>query len=408
MELYLRFFPRMVLDYNASDLAKLLARSANQASADLAAIDHQLAKGRPFAMALSIRTALDLLLTCLAFQPGDEIVLSAVTVPGMSEIAHHHGLVVRIVDIDPDSLTVSVDDLARVINQRTKLVVIAPLFGGHGDLSDHARMCHKHNIVLVEDAAQAWDGEYTGSPEANVVLFSFGPAKTATALAGAVAVFQDKTIAADFARLEAALPAQPPGWLLFRVLKFGAVLLFRGPRRLGFITRCVAFIGRDPDIFIGSMAKGFAGPGLIARIRHRLPVAVRGLIAYKLGNHPGALARKARARKFLDMIDPGLPVPGRAVIGTSFWLLPVCVAEPSRLVAELRVRGYDASRGASSLAAIIDDQTAQPGLKARQMMESLVYVPLTRYTGEKQLCEMAGIINKHAQPAETTGDQMAV
>ncbi|MBC7284244.1 aminotransferase class V-fold PLP-dependent enzyme [Hoeflea sp.] len=403
----MNLFPRMVLDYGASDLARLLARGGHDAAADLAAIDRELARGRPFAMALSVRTSLDLLLSCLSVQPGDEIILSAVTVPGMAEIAHHHGLVVRVVDIDPDSLTVSADDLRALVNERTRVAVLAPLFGSHGDLSEHALVCRERKVVLVEDAAQAWDGEYRGSMDADVVFFSFGPAKTATALAGAVVVFRDQDMARRFARMQAELPAQSAGWLFYRVAKFGAVLLFRGPRRLGFIARLAALTGRDPDIFIGSMAKGFAGQGLIARIRHRLPEAVRSLIAHKLRTHPGAAQRKARARQFIAMIDPGLTVPGRANPSTSYWLLPVCVADPSRLVGALRARGYDASRGASSLAAIIDDRTGRPCTKAQQMMDSLVYVPLTRYTGEDEMRQMAKIIKRHARAVGTVGEEIA-
>lgn len=400
-------FPRMVLDYDVMDLARLLRPGHGDASADLAAVDRALAEGRPFAMALSVRTGLDLLLSCLSFEPGDEIVLSAVTVPGMAEVARHHGLVVRVVDIDTNSLSISTDELRSVINARTRIVVAAPLFGSHGDLAEHARICRERNILLVEDAAQAWDGDYRGSRDADVVFFSFGPAKTATALAGAVAIFRDADLAGKFAGREAALPQPSITWLPFRVIKFAAVLAFRGPLRLGLVTRAVALLGRDPDLFVGSMAKGFAGPGLMARIRHRLPAPVRRLIAYKLATHAGVSERKARARRFIAMLDPALMVPGQSAAGASFWLLPVCVTEPLKLVGELRSQGFDASRGASNLAAILDDSTARPGVRAKQMMDSLVYVPVTRYTGPEECRRMADVINRHGRPAQSGAAEIA-
>ena len=53
-------------------------------------------------------------------------------------------------------------------------------------LQPFAEKAQEHGLLLWEDCAQAFDGRYAGHPEADAVMFSFGPIKTATALGGVI------------------------------------------------------------------------------------------------------------------------------------------------------------------------------------------------------------------------------
>jgi dTDP-4-amino-4,6-dideoxygalactose transaminase len=389
-------YPRMVLDFGAGDLFRLAFLSGRE-TLDMAAIDRRLAGGRPFAVALSVRTAFDLLLTELGIQPDDEIVLSAINIRGMVSIAHDHGLKVRVADIDPATLAVPPEEVERLLTGRTRLVVVAPTFGARHDLSEIAAICRARSIPLVEDAAQTWEGSYRGSPDADVVLFSFGPAKTATALGGAVALFRDPQAAERFRRAERDLPPTPALWLPWRIAKFAVFRLFLRPTLMGVVDRLGRLLGIDTDAAFSGAARSFPQSKPMAAIRRRLPARMRHLMAHKLAVHPGAEARRRRALEFAGLLEKPDAVPGAACPDNSFWLTAVTAAGPEALVEALRAAGFDASRKASNIAALADDETGPPP-RAAAMMASLVYLPLTRYTGPGELARIAAIVNRNAAP----------
>ena len=70
-------------------------------------------------------------------------------------------------------------------------MLIAHLFGTRLPLQRFAEKAQDHGLLLWEDCAQAFDGRYAGHPEADAVMFSFGPIKTATSLGGALLRLRD-------------------------------------------------------------------------------------------------------------------------------------------------------------------------------------------------------------------------
>ncbi|NUO78178.1 MAG: hypothetical protein HOQ32_19485, partial [Lysobacter sp.] len=73
--------------------------------------------------------------------------------------------------------------------------------------------------------------------------------------------------------------------------------------------------------------------------------------------------------------------PGQAVAGSGHWVLPVLSADPPRLIAGLLARGFDATRGASSLYAVPGD--AAPGAgDLRRVMDAVVYLPAPEGEGD--------------------------
>lgn len=386
-------YPRMVLDFGAGDLLRL-AFLRGEEKADLAAIDRRVAVGRPFAVALSVRTAFDLFLSTLAIRPGDEIVLSAVNIRGMAGVARHHGLKVRVADIDPATLAVPDAEIGRLVSERTRAVVVAPTFGTRHDLSGISAICRARGVPLIEDAAQAWDGAYRGSPDADIVLFSFGPAKTASALGGAVAVFRDPQVAERFRAEERGLPPHALPWLPWRIAKFAVFRLFLRPALLGIVDRAGSLVGIDTDAAFSGAAKSFPRSKPMAAIRHSLPASMRHLMAHKLSVHPGTGERRRRAGQLIGLLDEPAVVPGSTCPDNSFWLTAVTAARPEALVEALRSAGFDASQRASSIVVLADDEAGPPP-RAAAMMASVVYLPLTRYTGPDELARIAAIVNRH-------------
>src|SRR5258706_1533966 len=141
---------------------------------------------------LSVRSGFDALLTALAFPAGSEIVLSAVNIRDMARIIEAHVLVAVPVDIDMRRLAVVASAVERALTPRTRAVLVAHLFGSRMPMDDIARLARERGLVLIEDCAQVFTGDgWRGHRDSDACLFSFGPIKTATALAGGIASFRD-------------------------------------------------------------------------------------------------------------------------------------------------------------------------------------------------------------------------
>jgi perosamine synthetase len=134
-----------------------------------------------------VRSGWDLWLGAQGLRGGDEVLVSAVTHPDMVRIIRGHGLRARPVDIDPQTLTPHLGMLESALTPRTRVLLVAHLFGGRMDLGPVAGFAREHGLILVEDCAQAFQGpEAVGDPAADVSMYSFGTLKTSTALGGAV------------------------------------------------------------------------------------------------------------------------------------------------------------------------------------------------------------------------------
>src|SRR5215217_540878 len=100
----------------------------------------------------------DLWLGAQDLRAGDEVLVSAITHPDMIRIINEHGLRAVPVDIDPETLAPRPWMLEAALTPRTRVVLVAHLFGGRMDLGDVAKFARERGLLLVEDCAQAFQG----------------------------------------------------------------------------------------------------------------------------------------------------------------------------------------------------------------------------------------------------------
>src|SRR5579872_5330209 len=118
---------------------------------------------------LSVRTGLDAILSELAFPPGSEILISAITIPHILEILAEHQLVAVPLDLDLDQLRVDAAAVRAAVTERTKAILVAHLFGSRMPLDEIIQIARAHGLALIEDCAQANDGSgYRGHPDSTV------------------------------------------------------------------------------------------------------------------------------------------------------------------------------------------------------------------------------------------------
>ena len=105
--------------------------------------------------------------------------------------------------VEPDEhFGMDVDKIEKLINEKTKAILVTHLYGMASDMDEIVRICKKYNLKLVEDCAQAHGAMYKGKKVGtfgDIGCFSFYPSKNLGAFgdAGAVVV-NDEILANEF------------------------------------------------------------------------------------------------------------------------------------------------------------------------------------------------------------------
>jgi dTDP-4-amino-4,6-dideoxygalactose transaminase len=337
----------------------------------------------------SVRSGFDLLLQALELPPGSEIIVSAITIPDMVRIIEHHGLIPVPVDIDAATLAPPAHLVDQAITTRTRAVLVAQLFGCRADLSAIAAVCAHRRIMLIEDCAQAFDGKYTGHPNADVALFSFGPIKTATALGGAILHVRDRALRDRIAAIQSTYPRQPTTAQLKRLFLFALLKLLALPPVFGWFVGVCRLLGIDYDRLISRTVRSSRTGSLEERLRRRPNTALLTLLARRLRqDHRERLRQRALLARQIIAAFPIGSVPGATAPEHSHWVLPICVPEPDVWTERLRAAGFDASRTASSMAVVAPAGAAPT---AERMLAILLYVPLHKklqeWKGRRRIAE---------------------
>jgi len=124
--------------------------------------------------------ALLLALMALGVGPGDEVVLPSFTFFATASAVTRLGARPVFADIDPVSYNISPDEVKRLVNNRTKVILPVHLFGQCADMDAVGSAARGVGAVVVEDAAQAIGAEFSGRRAGTLGAmgcFSFYPTK---------------------------------------------------------------------------------------------------------------------------------------------------------------------------------------------------------------------------------------
>jgi dTDP-4-amino-4,6-dideoxygalactose transaminase len=104
--------------------------------------------------------ALLLAMKVLGLKPGDEVITTNFTFIATIEVVAALGLKLVIVDPDADNFNISVTEIEKAITPRTRVIVPVHLFGQCADMERIMEVANKHNLFVIEDAAQATGADY--------------------------------------------------------------------------------------------------------------------------------------------------------------------------------------------------------------------------------------------------------
>lgn len=350
---------------------------------------------------LSVRSGWDLWLAAMGLRPGDEVLVSAVTHPDMVRIIRGHGLRAVPVDVEPETLSPRPAALRAALTARTRVVLVAHLFGGRMDLDPIARFAAEHGLFLVEDCAQAFQGPNgMGHPAVDASMYSFGTLKTSTALGGAVICVRDRVVLQRMRRIHAGYSVQRRRGYAAKLGKvFGLVAVSR-PGPYGVLLGACAWLSLDVDSILNRVVCAFPPrepvEALSRRVRSRPCLPLLALLARRLRTFDGTrLGRRAAAGELVaGGLRQAVGHPGARSLQRTHWLYPVVVSDPQELVCELRLRSLDASRATSSIAVVEGAAGCAVPSAAAGMMSGVVFLPAYPEVPEKVLRRMVGIVNE--------------
>ncbi len=147
----------------------------------------------------SATAGLHLALEALGIGPGDEVITTTHTFTATAEVVRYMGADVKLVDIDPKTMNIAIDQIEAAITPRTKAIIPVHYAGLAVDMLSLLDIARKHGLKVVEDAAHALpttlEKELIGTMGSNATVFSFYANKTMTTGEGGMLVTRDAELA---------------------------------------------------------------------------------------------------------------------------------------------------------------------------------------------------------------------
>ena len=137
---------------------------------------------------------------------GSEIIVPVVTWPTQIWSAMMAGLKVRLVDVDPATLTMDMDAVEAAIGPETRAVFPVHLMGNPCDMDRLCALAAKHDLVIIEDCCESLGSEWDGKKVGNFGVgasFSFFFSHHITTMEGGMVICHDPEISRQMKVLRA-------------------------------------------------------------------------------------------------------------------------------------------------------------------------------------------------------------
>jgi len=144
-------------------------------------------------------SALELALRAYGIGPGDEVIVPVMTFIATAAAVSFTGAEPVFVDVDPLTYCIDTRQVEAAITPRTRAIIPVHLYGLPADMFVLMRMADEHNLVVIEDAAQAHGARYRGRRVGSLGhagAFSFYPSKNLGGFGdGGMVITNDRRVA---------------------------------------------------------------------------------------------------------------------------------------------------------------------------------------------------------------------
>jgi len=143
----------------------------------------------------SARAGIADILSTYSIGKGDEVIVQGFTCVAVTNPVHWVGATPVIVDIEKDSLNVSLEEVKKHVSKKTKAIIVQHTFGlPFQDLDELLSFAHEKGIIVIEDCAHALGATRDGKPVGTIAdasVFSFGRDKIVSSVFGGIVVLKD-------------------------------------------------------------------------------------------------------------------------------------------------------------------------------------------------------------------------
>ncbi len=151
--------------------------------------------GRKYGIAVSNGSvALDLCVDALGLKEGDEVIMPTFTIISCAAALVRKGVKPVLVDADPDTWNMDVNAIEDKITDKTRAIMVVHLYGLPVDMDVVNDIAKRHDLFVIEDAAEAHGLEYKGKKcgsFGDITAMSFYPNKHITTGEGGMVLMDD-------------------------------------------------------------------------------------------------------------------------------------------------------------------------------------------------------------------------
>ena len=147
--------------------------------------------------------AITIALRALGIGPGDDVIVPAFTFFASAEAIPATGARPVFCDIDPQTFNMTLESVTAALTPRTRAIVVVHLFGAPAPMPELVDFAREHDLVIVEDAAQAVGAKLQGRAVGSfgdAATFSFFPSKNLGAFGDGGMIVTSNADAAERAR----------------------------------------------------------------------------------------------------------------------------------------------------------------------------------------------------------------
>ncbi len=139
-----------------------------------------------------------LALEAIGISEGDEVIVPTMTFPATAEIVTYFKAKPVIVDVDEDTLNISVKEIEKAITPKTKAIIPVHYGGQPCDMDEISELAEKYNLKIIEDAAHSLPAFYKNKKVgtiSHITVFSFYATKTLSTGEGGMICTDDEEVA---------------------------------------------------------------------------------------------------------------------------------------------------------------------------------------------------------------------
>ena len=247
------------------------------------------------------------------------------------------------------------------------------------------------DLIVVEDCAQCFQKVgAAGHNRSDLVMYSFGPIKTSTALGGGVVRVRARDLRERMSHILKQDRVQSRWSFGQRLIRFGWVKCLSSRWSLRVLRSVLRWSGQEFDSVANSLGRSFVGARSLSQFRQQASSPLLCLLNRRWKHYDvSRIKRRVMLGRFLDK-----RIGVRHGLNYSYWVYPLFVDNPGELVERMIDEGFDATRR-NRMTVIQSTKREQQAPAAKFCWQRVVFLPWYPELPAKEIKRMANVVGQY-------------